>query len=231
MSDPQPVAPRRRSRWYRYGLWSLAALAVLSVLGWIVIEPQIEWSRSWKQGWEHAGLDWDDHKAVLFSGLYDDYSTSSDGSYRFEYNYDPETGLLRPGFGASKAFQAGYNARIQELVKTQGAPSWGMKGRQVTKLHLIAALESRDFREVKAFPFNVTSNIVVTRWHSQMPSKSSSLSIRTPGLLFDYGQPAEHMYVGRLGECPAVWFIRSDSEFVGAFLEDGRYLCSVTINK
>ena len=235
-SDPQPVAPPRRLRWYRYGLWSLAALALLGVLASITIVPQIKSSRDRKLGWEQAGVDWNEHKAVLLGISLEDYGEA--GPYRFSYNYDPETGLFfRPWHIPRTAFQDGYVARVQDLIKSQGIPTWGVKDHHVSRERLLSALKRSDFREVRTFPFDVTPNIVIfkrgsiNRWGGTMSSTNDGLHVATPQLLLGYGQPAKHIYVGRLNECPGVWFIRSDAEFVGAHLEDGRYLCSATLNK
>ncbi len=60
--------------WYRYGLWSLPALALVGVLASITIVPRIESSRDREQGWEQAEMDWEGHEAVLFSGPIYDFS-------------------------------------------------------------------------------------------------------------------------------------------------------------
>ena len=63
---------------------------------------------------------------MLFNIPRDEINNDSDGTYFYDRNYDPATGLCRPWFASTKAFQDGYNARVRDLVKTQGVPSWGV---------------------------------------------------------------------------------------------------------
>lgn len=222
-TESQPDFPEPIRRSFQPRPWAvLAILVAFGVLGWIILLPQFEWWR----GWKRAEGDWNEHKAVLFwSGSFRHYRKEP---YFFLYDYNPETGLRyesgrgTAGSAASLAFYDGYDARIKDLVKAQGVPSWGMKDHVVTEADLVSALKNGAFREIKDFPFNVAPTIVISY------NNSNHLLRIEAGDLLIAGEQWEPVYVGRLEKYPGVCFIRKGSYWAAAFTEKGRFICWVS---
>jgi hypothetical protein len=153
------------------------------------------------------------------------------GSCTVQYDFDPETGLQlehrRPDLGSADR----YNARISELIELHGIPSYSIKSIMPHPEDLIRLLDSTEMSLVESFPFDLTENIhlmrrgTLTRWGGTSTSESYSLSIATPHSLMGDGGGVMPVHTKITKD---VIYIRNGSNWIGAFLPDGRMIMSAS---
>lgn len=168
-----------------------------------------------------ADEDWRDGVAVLYSpgeqSLIDDVE--------IDFHVDRETGLLLRHRAHDLGFADAYNARIRELIRIHGVPSWNVKGGIPQAEELVHLLDAGVLSEVTEFPCYVTPEFVLLRGGS-VTFGSSTYSSGGPGLsiasekggLMGVGQSKQKVYAQVNGRTVIV---RNGSDWIGVFHEDG----------
>ncbi len=188
----------------------------------------------WRRGEALAEHHWKSGHPVLFTADDGSYIRCVNGIY-FEDSFDRETALqVQHRFPGKDAFYDGYNSTISRLLKAKGPPAWSLRGHIPSHKELSLALTDAAMEKVPAFPAEITDSIVIvnggtfSRWGRTASGTMISVEARHGGSIA-VGQPGETVYVGRSKDDHKVVFIRIANRWVGAFYEDGRYLCSAHI--
>lgn len=147
------------------------------------------------------------------------------------HNFDSDTGLelktQRPDLG----FRDRYNARVRELIELHGLPAYSIKHIMPKQDHLIQLLDATDLDRVDSFPFDLSENIQLERRgppvgaNGASTSSSGSLSIITPALQMGLGDGISQVHHKKTDD---VIYIREGTNWVGAFLHDGRMIMSAS---
>jgi hypothetical protein len=191
-------------------------------------------ARDFSAGEAKADMDWADHSAYILSVLWTRFRSS--GDYDLYDYFDPESGLpLRPVMGHE--YEAGYMARVERLLSTQGVPPWSHKQQFVSDADILNIFKAKDLTPVTTYPCDLSPCAVlirggsVNRWGGTFISGSSELCVDTQfGGNFGqdyYGDAA----TGRLAKYPGVIFVRGGDEWIAAISEDGWLLKTASKSK
>jgi len=175
---------------------------------------------------EQANLDWPTNALIFGDHKYEDRDDIT-----VIWNFDSDTGLelspLRPDLG----FREQYNARVTKLIGLHGLPEYSVKPMIPDTDQIIQLLDATDLNSVDSFPHDLTENIhlmrrgSLSRWGSTSYNGSDSLSIVTPKIHTGSGGGNMPVYYKKSAN---IVFIRNGSNWVGAFLRDGRMIMSVS---
>jgi hypothetical protein len=174
----------------------------------------------------HAEDDWGTNAVI-----YRDYEFDEIGDCTVQYEFDPETGLQFKHRMADLGFADRYNARIDELLHLHGIPAYSIKSIMPKPEDLVQLLDSSEMDPVDTFSVDLTENIhlmrrgSLTRWGGTSTSGSESLAIVTPHGLMGVGDGVLPVHSKITDE---IIYIRNGSDWVGAFLLDGRMIMSAS---
>ena len=200
----------------------------------------LSYNAQWRSGKAQADHDWQFGEPVLF--------TSNVGGYlRYESDmlfrdlYDRETGLIvKPKFRQKQSdrpgFYEGYNSTISQCIKQHGFPPGSLRGHIPSNQDLISALKSSELKEISTFPADITDNLVIvdggtfSRWGTTSGGEGIRIEARFGGSI-SVGNGTDVVHVGRWKSDPQIVLIRLGNCWIGAFHEDGRYICDGYANK
>lgn len=221
--DPSPDAAEKELPRITLFTWLVGYSLICMAIGFPFAFRSLAFRLERSRGAARAIEDWEARRAVLYGNADSLASTPV-----VEYRYDPKTGLRHEPRLHDFGFRDAYNAKIAELIATEGIPKWSMRRHVPTEKKLLEMLDSTTMMGIEQFPYDLTPGIVlfrkgeIHRWGSSMSSGDDSLSIgtETAGLI-GVGSTAMPVHVAKEGE---VVFIRNGQDWVGAFHRSGVYL-------
>tara|TARA_R100000789_G_scaffold70446_2_gene65941 strand:+ start:396 stop:1469 length:1074 start_codon:yes stop_codon:yes gene_type:complete len=213
--------------------FKFSAFSLLSLFGWIILilgiplgyKSFVEFSEN-NFAIECADSHWKTKAYIYLDSQFDQI-----GDCSIHYGFDPETGLECKPRRADLGFADRYNERINELIERDGIPQYSIKAIIPETAKLIKMLDSNTMDLVENFPIDLTENIHLMRRGSSSRSgatnKSSDdyLSIVTPHISMSVDNCLLPVHTIKDGE---IIYICSGSDWIGAFLSDGRMVISVS---
>jgi hypothetical protein len=205
--------------------WPIAGFLLALTVAAPFLSREAAYAVKLMSGRAAAERDWVEQRAEVYSP---DFNERTVDGVRLVTYYDRDSGLRLHVFPTFFGYGEAYNQRINELLAEQGIPPWSMKSYLVDDKDLIAMLDSEQLEEIRDFPCELSTGIVLvrsgtfSRWGETMSSFGDSLSVATQHSGFlGVGTEVRPIYVGRNPKYPHLVFVRYGRTWLGAFHEEG----------